>query len=333
MKKILICTLVLFSFLSCSRNKFTVDLEMQNANGKTAYLQRMINNELINIDSALIENNKASFKIKKSDNNDAYHLYIKGWRRAVPFFADNQNVMINGDFNAYHKIGVTASETQTVMDEINRKLSKADDQVVKMIVTEYALNNRDNELAPYLIYKYKWAFKLNDFKELIKHFSRDFNSGYYEKIKEYIQLLERTNVGQPYIDFTLNNIDGEAVTLSEIVGNSKLVMIDFWASWCPDCRVENPNVVETYELFKDKGLEIVSVSLDTDKEAWLKGIKDDNLSWNNHLSALQGWNCPAANEYGVAFIPQNFIINKDGIIIGKNISGENLKHFIARHTR
>jgi archaellum component FlaG (FlaF/FlaG flagellin family) len=121
MKKIIICSLVILSFFSCSRNKFTVDVEMQNANGKTAYLQRMIKNELVNIDSVLIENNKAIFDVNKSDNNDAYHLYIKGWRRALPFFADNQNVVIKGDFNAYHKINVTASETQKTLDEINRK--------------------------------------------------------------------------------------------------------------------------------------------------------------------------------------------------------------------
>lgn len=333
MKKIIICSLVILSFFSCSRNKFTVDVEMQNANGKTAYLQRMIDNELVNIDSALIENNKAIFNVKKTDNNDAYHLYIKGWRRAVPFFTDNQDVVINGDFNAYHKINVTASETQKVLDEINRKLSKADDQIVKMMVSEFVKNNRDNALAPYLLYKYKWAFNLRDFKELIRHISRDVNSGYYEKILEYIQMLERTSVGKPYIDFTLNNIDGEAVTLSELVGKSKLILVDFWASWCPDCRVENPNVVETYELYKDKGLEIVSVSLDTDKEAWLKGIKEDNLSWKYHLSALNGWNCPAAAEYGVAFIPQNILINEEGIIVGKNLSGDDLKHCVARRLR
>ena len=333
MKKIIICSLVILSFFSCSRNKFSVDVEMQNANGKTAYLQRMIDNELVSIDSALIENNKAVFNVKKSDNNDAYHIYIKGWRRALPFFADNQNVVINGDFNAYNKINVTAALTQKNLDEINRKLSKADDQIVKMMVSEYVKNNRNDALAPYLLYKYKWAFNLRDFKELIKHISRDVNSGYYEKIKEYIQMLERTSVGQPYIDFTLNNIDGEAVTLSELVGKSKLIMIDFWASWCPDCRVENPNIVEAYELYKDKGLEIVSVSLDTDKEAWLKGIKDDNLSWNNHLSALNGWNCPAATEYGVAFIPQNVLINEKGIIVAKNLNGDNLKLFLARYLR
>ncbi|MBO5854073.1 MAG: DUF4369 domain-containing protein, partial [Bacteroidales bacterium] len=96
MKKVIICSLLILSFFSCSKNKFTIDVEMKNANGKNAYLQRMIDNELINIDSALIENNKAVFNVKINDNNDAYHLYIKGWRRALPFFADNQNVVIKG---------------------------------------------------------------------------------------------------------------------------------------------------------------------------------------------------------------------------------------------
>ena len=118
-----------------------------------------------------------------------------------------------------------------------------------------------------------------------------------------------------------------------MIGKSKLLLIDFWASWCPDCRVENPNIVEVYEMYKDKGLEIISVSLDTDKEAWLKGIKEDNLSWNNHLSELKGWNCPAATEYGVAFIPQNFLIDEKGTIVAKNLNGENLKSFISRYLR
>ena len=333
MKKVIICSLVILSFFSCSKNKFTVDVEMQNANGKTAYLQRMIDNELINIDSALIENNTALFKVKKNDNNDAYHLYIKGWRRALPFFADNQNVIINGDFNAYHKINITASETQNKLDELIRKIEKSDERAQKFFISDFVKRNRTDVLSPYLLYRYKWAFNLRELRDNYSILSRELNKGYIEKLKEYITMLERTAVGQPYIDFTLNNIDGEAVELSSLVGKSKLVLVDFWASWCPDCRVENPYIVETYNLYKDKGLEIVSVSLDTDKEAWLKGIKDDNLNWENHLSELKGWNCHAAKEYGVAFIPQNFLVNDKGIIIAKNVNGENLKLFLSRYLR
>lgn len=333
MKKIIICSLTILALFSCSKRSFTVDIDMKNANGKTAYLQRMIDNELKNIDSALIENNKAVFNVKIDDNKDAYHLFIKGWRRALPFFADNQNVSINGDFNAYHKINVLASETQNVIDEINKKLSDADEQSQKIFIADFVRNNRDNVLSPYLLYRYKWAFSLKDLKNITSMFSREINSGYSDKLKEYIKMLERSEVGQEYIDFTLKNIEGEDVALSSMIGKSKLLLIDFWASWCPDCRVENPNIVEVYEMYKDKGLEIISVSLDTDKEAWLKGIKEDNLSWNNHLSELKGWNCPAATEYGVAFIPQNFLIDEKGTIVAKNLNGENLKSFVSRYLR
>ena len=217
--------------------------------------------------------------------------------------------------------------------ELIRKIEKSDERAQKFFISDFVKRNRTDVLSPYLLYRYKWAFNLRELRDNYSILSRELNKGYIEKLKEYITMLERTAVGQPYIDFTLNNIDGEAVELSSLVGKSKLVLVDFWASWCPDCRVENPYIVETYNLYKDKGLEIVSVSLDTDKEAWLKGIKDDNLNWENHLSELKGWNCHAAKEYGVAFIPQNFLINDKGIIIAKNVNGENLKLFLSRYLR
>lgn len=324
---------MVFAFFACNKNTYKVDVEITNANGKTAYLQKIINNETVNVDSCLIENNKAVFNLNKRNDNDAYHIFIKGWRRALPFFTDNNDVTIKGDFNAYHKIVITASETQNILDELNRKINDSDDNNIKLLISEYVKNNSESSLSPYLVYKYKWAFNLGELKKLSTLFSENNNLGYKGKLIEYIELLERTDVGKDYIDFTLNNTEGLAVTISEIIKNNKLVMIDFWASWCPDCRVENPNIVDVYNDFKDKGLEIVSVSLDTDKDAWLKGIKEDNLYWENHLSDLKGWNCVPASEYGVAFIPQNVLINNEGKIVAKNLNGEELKAFVSRYLR
>ena len=138
-------------------------------------------------------------------------------------------------------------------------------------------------------------------------------------------MLERTEVGQPYIDFTLNNIDGEAVTLSELVGKSKLIMIDFWASWCPDCRVENPNVVEVYNEYHEKGFDIIGVSLDMEKENWIDAIEKDGLIWHN-ISDLKYWNNEGAKLYGISSIPSNVLIDQNGIIIGKNLRGEDLRN-------
>lgn len=331
--KILIYSLLLFALFACAKNTFKVDVDISNANGKTAYLQKIINNEMFNVDSCVIENNKAEFYLGSDKDNDAYHIFIKGWRRALPFFADNNDVTIKGDFNAYHKIVITASETQHLLDEFNKKIDGLDEANQKAFITEFVNNNSNNTLSPYLIYRYKWAFNLAELRNLTELFPEDFNSGYYGKLLDYISLLERTEVGNNFVDFTLDNIEGQPVALSSVVKDNKLVMIDFWASWCPDCRVENPNVVALYDDFKDQGLEIVSVSLDTDRNAWLKGIKEDNLYWRYHLSDLKGWNCVPASEYGVAFIPQNVLINTEGKIVAKNLSGDNLKLFVSQYLK
>lgn len=334
MKKLIISSVMILTLFACAKNTFKIDVEMTNANGKVVYLQKMIDNEFVNIDSVLIKDNKAHFDVKKGDK-DAYHIFIKGWRRAMPFFTDNENVTISGDFNAYNKIKVNAAQTQQFLDSINKAFYDLDEKGQHLLITDFVKNNNadfHDELGSYLVYRYKWLFNLSEIKELMTYF-KDESKSYVAKLKEYISLLERTEVGQPYMDFTMNNIEEEPVTLSDVVGNQELLMIDFWAAWCPDCRVENPNIVAVYNDFKDKGFDIISVSLDTDKNAWTKAIADDSLSWENHVSELKGWNCSAATEYGVAFIPQNFLIDTDGKIVAKNLNGNDLRIFVENYLK
>ena len=335
MKKLIISSVMILTLFACAKNTFKIDVEMTNANGKLVYLQKIINNEFVNIDSVLIKDNKAHFDVKKEDNSDAYHIFIKGWRRALPFFPDNENVVINGDFNNYNKIKVNAATTQKYLDSKTKELNDSDDIKKKEIITSLTRDTNHGphrSVAPYLIYRYKWLFNLSEIKELMTYF-KDESKSYVAKLKEYITLLERTEVGQPYIDFTMNNIEGEAVSLSDLIGDNELLMIDFWAAWCPDCRAENPNIVAVYNDFKDKGLDIISVSLDTDKNAWIKAIDNDNLSWENHVSELKGWDCSAATDYGVAWIPQNFLIDIDGNIVAKNLNGDDLRIFVENYLK
>jgi thiol-disulfide isomerase/thioredoxin len=125
---------------------------------------------------------------------------------------------------------------------------------------------------------------------------------------------------------------GKIIALSELRG--KIVLIDFWASWCMPCRVENPNLVHVYNKFKKtkftvgKGFAIYSVSLDTDRDSWTKGIEKDGLTWDAHVSDLKGWYSLPAAKYQVASIPANFLINGNGIIIAKNLRAEALESTI-----
>ena len=335
MKKLIISSVMILTLFACAKNIFKIDVEMTNANGKLVYLQKIIDNEFVNIDSVLIKDNKAHFDVKKEDNSDAYHIFVKGWRRALPFFPDNVDVTINGDFNNYNKIKVNAATTQQYLDSITKELNDSDDIKKKEIITSLTRDTNQGphrNVAPYLIYRYKWLFNLDELRGLLMNFDMA-EASYLDMLNEYISFLERTEVGQPYIDFTMNNIEGETVALSDLVGNNELLMIDFWAAWCPDCRAENPNIVAVYNDFKDKGLDIISVSLDTDKNAWIKAIAADSLSWENHVSELKGWDCSAATEYGVAWIPQNFLIDNNGIIVAKNLNGDDLRIFVENYLK
>lgn len=125
---------------------------------------------------------------------------------------------------------------------------------------------------------------------------------------------------------SLPDPEGKVVTLASMKG--KYVLLDFWASWCGPCRAENPNVVAAFNKFKDKNFTIFSVSLDDNKEHWLKAIKDDGLTWT-HVSDLKKWESIAARDYGVEGIPTNFLLDKDGKIIARDLRGEALDAKLA----
>lgn len=133
-----------------------------------------------------------------------------------------------------------------------------------------------------------------------------------------VKRIRGIGVGDVAPDFSLNSPEGEQVALSSLRG--KYVLLDFWASWCGPCRKENPNVVRLYEQYKNKNFEIYGVSLDRDKDAWLKAIKDDNLTWV-HGSDLKYWSSDVAVQYGVNGIPATYLLDQEGRVIAKNLRG------------
>lgn len=153
------------------------------------------------------------------------------------------------------------------------------------------------------------------------------------KIERYAMFEEsapaNSFIGKPAPDIEMRSPDGQVFSLSALKG--RLVLLDFWASWCAPCRRENPNVVQVYDKYKDKGFTVFSVSLDVNRDAWMRAIANDKLDWPYHVSELNQWESSAASAYHVSGIPASFLIDKEGIIIAENLRGAALDHAVGEY--
>lgn len=211
------------------------------------------------------------------------------------------------------------SEMQRIQQEFGGIQQQAEDFAIR-----FSTRNKNSVIAPFLGMMYlAEETKQPQLKNLYEVLQPEVKESFYgKKMAQLVKSAEGTAVGATATDFTLPDVNGKPVSLSSFKG--KYVLLDFWASWCGPCRRENPNVVKAYNNYKSKGFDILSVSLDRDKADWLQAIKDDGLVWT-HVSDLKYWDSEPAKLYGVQAIPSNFLLDKEGKIIGKNLRGDELE--------
>ena len=193
--------------------------------------------------------------------------------------------------------------------------------------TELIKANPDSYVSTFVIVSSMGQMEYEQLKERYNLLGEKAKASAQGKaIAAQIAKLESTAIGQIAPNFTITTPEGESISLYDIKGKVKL--IDFWASWCGPCRGENPHVVEIYKEYHPKGLEIFGVSLDNNKEAWVKAIADDGLVWK-HGSDLKGWQSAPAQLYSVSGIPHTVLLDENNKIIAKNLRGDELKQKIA----
>lgn len=266
-------------------------------------------------------------KVAELNTYLSYNWYGEGFDNELNYFANMYFNYANWDDVDYNYNPWVYESTKAYAQTLSSINIPAEDHknVIANVLSKINKENRTYKLAMGGMIAGMEAKKHKNFNVFAQQFIEEFKdkdpetvAALQKKIKKTSQTME----GGEAPDFTQDTPEGEPLALSSLRG--KVILVDFWASWCGPCRRENPNVVNVYNAYKDKGFDVLSVSLDSDKGRWLSAIEKDKLTWK-HVSDLKGWGNEAAKMYGVSSIPATFLLDKEGKIIGRNLRGPALE--------
>jgi thiol-disulfide isomerase/thioredoxin len=325
--------------------------------------QEDINRKKIRPIGVLQTDDNGSFSADFDLEPHIYTLDIYGKKTITLAIDKGQKISIKADGNDLSKIEITGSEDTKLLEDYENFRNESLERLVKSVRVKISDLERENDpanaseigkLGVAEVENYeKHKAELNEFiknkmgtsiavyptslrwdgennipffESLASEFEKAHpNLAISKRLKEKVEVLKNTSIGGKAMEIKMTDKNGKEIALSSIKG--KYILIDFWASWCGPCRRESKIVASLYEKYKDKGFEIYGVSLDSEKDTWLKAIEQDERIWTN-VSTLQGFETPATFEYAVTALPAKFIIDSEGKIIAKNLHGKELKEKI-----
>jgi len=351
--------LTLLALQACKQNKqgYHIEVNLDNAGGKWVKLLQVVDRNYVTYDSVFAEAGTPAVLTRGTGGVQTMYLTLEGDDGSIQMLVDNSNYMVSGslgdpeittdskaqnDLNEYQDIFKPLTAR---MQELITEIRKGPDPenpagIDSLREAYYALYDQQDDLdSAYIadnpssfatVLALRNTFYMLDTEQLEEALTRlDASLQQMEEYKYMYGKLERMKavaVGMKYTDFGLETPEGEMLSVSD-VHQGNVLMIDFWASWCGPCRRANPEVVEIYNHYHDRGFEILGVSLDRDSASWVQAIADDHLAWK-HISDLKYWNSEGAVLYGVPAIPHTVLIDRNGIITAKNLHGEELREAI-----
>lgn len=280
------------------------------------YLQKFHNKMFTTIDSVKVVDGKFSFKTKIK-LPELYGLSVNTTNTPLYIFLEKTPITVKLSPAKYYSNSVVEGSASQDLFEVYKKTQNVD---ISKFITEHP----GSIVSAYVLYR-NWSYRLTP-DQILQNIAlldkSQQNSTYVKELKELVTVLNGLAIGKKAPDFVSKDPEGKSVRFSENLKGYTLV--DFWASWCGPCRKENPNIVAAYKEYHDKGFNIIGISLDKKKENWIKGIQDDHLDWLQ-VSELIYWNSEIAKLYGVRAIPANYLVDSKGIIVARNLRGEELQ--------
>jgi len=319
---------VLFTFVAFSQTipfgkGYVINGEIQNTKEGFVTLRSYFRDGNERVDTAYIEKGKFTFRSPIKEVIPAL-LTINGLRD-FRIYLEPTDYEIKIDAKQTSKTTIKGSKWTDEWNKVTTPLEKEDFDVHQRRLENWVINNPNHLfcsdiISSYLAYRWDYEELFKTLNTLLKPATQTYH---YLKLRDREKTLQSIAIGQQAPDFTLNNINGKSTNLYRYIKGKRFILIDFWASWCRPCREENPNLVVAHTKFNSKGFDIIGVSLDVDQNMWKEAVKTDNLNWEQ-VSDLKLWDSEPAKEYLISAIPFNVLINDKGIIIAKNIKGEDL---------
>lgn len=353
MKRAFFILIISGLFFSCNQQpKYTISGEFANSPDTMIYLQKRIDGVFVNVDSTLLIDGK--FKMKGSANTIEEYYLSMGQRDKKMFFLENTNIKVVPDSSILLKnAAINGGKVQALFSEYEEKYDrlynfmlsvyyKARDEQneetkislemqadslyenIELFQETFLLEHPASPVSVNILTRIQYGRNADELNQLFEKL--DTSLAYmaaYQFIAKRVEELQKVAIGEIAPDFTQNDSNGNPITFSDVYRANQLTLIDFWASWCGPCRVENPNVVAAFQKYHSKGFTVFGVSLDSDRERWLKAINDDGLTWQ-HVSDLKGWENAFSKAYAVNSIPANFLVDQNGKIIAAGLNGKDL---------
>ncbi len=320
MKNVLLILSIVLVFTGCGQKQrgYQIKGEVDGLTEGKVYLKSFRNKMFFNADSTQIKDGKFSFN-GQADAPVLFGIATENMKYPSQFFLENTSMTIHMD----EEKGITSIQGSPANDIFlgNAKKIHQPGFSIDSLVSVYP----ESPVAAFYLYRYfTYQLPLDELKSARAKLSPSLAScPYVTDLDGIITQLENVQIGKTAPEFSLPDTTGVMVSLSDFRG--KYLLVDFWAAWCPPCRRENPNVVKAFQEYNDKGFTVLGISLDRDKKQWVKAIADDNLTWT-HLSDLKYWDSEIPALYGVRGIPANVLLDPQGTIIARNITGEDLQN-------